>query len=182
MTLSGTVIFSPCGTFRYRLERSLGQDGPVVAILGVNPSTATADIDDQTIRKDVGFGRRLGWSHIIKGNLFAFRATDVRELRTAADPVGPDNDNHLEQIMRDADVIVAAWGAKAKLPWLLRNRYLRIRRISERVGKPLMCWGQTKDGSPRHPLMLAYTTPLELWYDGTAGRFQAIRALEQADR
>lgn len=164
--MNGSAIFSPCETWRYRLERCLGQSGPVAAIIGVNPSTATAVIDDQTIRKDIGFGRRLGWSRIIKGNLFAYRATDVRALRDAADPVGPDNDGHLDQIMRDADVIVAAWGPKSKLPPPLRNRFLHMLRISDRTGKPLMCWGRSKDGSPRHPLMLAYETPLEVWHPG----------------
>ena len=162
--MTGTAVLSPCETWRYRLERVLAGDGPVAAILGVNPSTATAEIDDQTIRKDIGFGIRLGWSRIIKGNLFAFRATDVRELRTARDPIGPDNDAHLDQIMRDADVVVAAWGPGAKLPPELRNRYRRVLTIADRAGKPLWCWGRSKDGSPRHPLMLAYATPLELWH------------------
>jgi hypothetical protein len=63
-----SAIFSECGLFRYRLERDLERSGPVVAILGVNPSTADAEKNDQTIRKDIGFGRLLGWSRIIKAN------------------------------------------------------------------------------------------------------------------
>ena len=162
----GSAVLSRCGLFRYRLERLVSDDGPVAAIIGVNPSTADAFVNDQTIRKDMGFAARLGWSRIIKGNLFAFRATDVRALRDAKDPIGPENDAHLSQIMRDADVIVAAWGPKAKLPPALRNRYRRILTIADSIGKPLMCWGCSQDGSPRHPLMLAYSTPLELWHRG----------------
>nr|UBL09545.1 Phage protein [Enterobacter cloacae] len=48
----------------------------------------------------------------IVGNAFAFRATDVRELATAVDPVGPENEIHLERIIRDADVLVPCWGAE----------------------------------------------------------------------
>ena len=161
--LNGSAILSPCGIWRYRLERDLGRDGPTVAIFGVNPSTADAEIDDQTIRKDMGFGRRLGWGRIIKGNKFAFRTTDIRRLRVAYDPVGPDNDVHLEQIMRDADVHVAAWGPLGKLPHDLRGRWRRVVAIAERVGCPLFCFGVAADGQPRHTLMLAYATELVPW-------------------
>lgn len=162
MTDSSAII-SPCGYYRYRLERTLSGTGPVAAIFGVNPSTADAEIDDQTIRKDLGFAKRLGWSKIIKGNKFALRSTDVRQLRTARAPIGPENDEHLEQIMRDADIHVAAWGPLAKLPKSLRYRWRAVVAIADRVGCPLMCWGTAQDGQPRHPLMLAYDTKLIPW-------------------
>lgn len=116
-----SAIISPCGLYRTRLERDLGRPGPIVAILGVNPSTADATTNDATIRKDIGFGARHGWGRLIKGNKFAYRATDVKVLRSVADPVGPDNDAHLEAIMRDADIVIAAWGPLSKLPTPLRG-------------------------------------------------------------
>ena len=111
----------------------------------------------------MGFGRTLGWSRIIKGNKFAFRATDVRELANAFDPIGPDNDCHLEQIMRDADLHIAAWGPLAKLPKRLRRRWLEVMMIADRVGCPFYCFGTAKDGQPRHTLMLPYETALVPW-------------------
>jgi hypothetical protein len=39
-------------------------------------------------------------------NLFAYRATDPRVLRTVADPVGPDNDRHLLEVCRRAALVV----------------------------------------------------------------------------
>lgn len=158
-----SAILSADGLHRYRLERDLGQPGPIAAILGVNPSTADAVVNDHTIRKDMGFGQRLGWGRIIKGNKFAFRATDVNELRYAADPIGPDNAKHLEQIMRDADIVVAAWGPLAKLPPRLRNQWTEVVLIAQRIGVRLQCFGTAKDGQPRHTLMLSYTTPLQDW-------------------
>lgn len=160
---TGSAVLSSCELFRYRLERDLGRDGPTVAILGVNPSTADATINDQTIRKDMGFGANLGWGRIIKGNKFAFRATDVKALRSARDPIGPENDVHLEQILRDADLHIAAWGPLSKLPPHLRGRWRKVAAIADRVGCRLMCWGTAQDGHPRHPLMLAYATPLVEW-------------------
>lgn len=158
-----SAILSPCGAYRVRLERDLGRSGPVAAVLGVNPSTADATVNDATIRKDIGFGARLGWGRLIKGNLFAYRATDVRELRTASDPVGPDNLDHLCRIMLDADVVVAAWGPTAKLPPHLRDQWRVVAGLADALGRPLHCFGTAQDGQPRHTLMLAYDTPLTPW-------------------
>jgi len=158
-----SAIFSDCGTWRYRLERDLGRQGPTVALLGVNPSTADAETNDQTIRKDIGFGDRHGWGRIIKGNLFGFCAKDITKLRSAPDPVGPDNDAHLRQIMRDADLVIACWGPKAKLPPTLRTRWYQVARIADEAGKALHCFGVAQDGHPRHTLMIAYATPLIEW-------------------
>jgi hypothetical protein len=158
-----SAVLSPCKTFRYRLERDLGQKGPTVALYGVNPSTADAVVNDQTIRKDIGFGVRLGWGRIIKANKFAFRATDIRGLRSAADPVGPMADNYLVNIMIEADLHVACWGPLAKLPPTLRNRWREVVDLADFVGIDFACFGTARDGQPLHTLMLAYDTPLVRW-------------------
>lgn len=159
-----SAILSPCGTYRLRLERTVDMLSPVsAALIGVNPSTADATENDATIRKDMGFARRHGWGKIIKGNKFAYRATDVRELKRAADPIGPGCDDELRRIIADADVVVACWGPLSKLPRELRNRWRDVVRMVDEAGKPLMCFGTAKDGQPRHTLMLAYSTPLVAW-------------------
>lgn len=158
-----SAILSPCGLYRYRLEREGRGDG-ATAIIMVNPSTADAEADDATIRKLRGFGERYGWGRIMVGNLFAFRATDVRELAGAADPVGPDNDYHLRNIIGDAQRVVVAWGASAKLPKALRGRWREITGIAQPLGKPLLSIGApAKDGHPCHPLMLPYERRLQPW-------------------
>lgn len=83
------AILSPCGTWRYRLDRVVADEGIVFAYFGVNPSTADADAEDQTTKKWWGFASRNGGRKYIAGNPFAYRTTDVRGLATAADPVGP---------------------------------------------------------------------------------------------
>lgn len=161
----GSAVFSPCGDYRYRLERDLGRDGPTAMILGVNPSLAGAEVNDQTIRKDIGFAERHGWGRIIKGNKFARVAQDVTGLRglDIGKAVGPDNEKHLEQMMRDADVHIVAWGPLSKLPPHLRGRWKQVVKIADHVGCKLMCLTTAKDGHPRHTLMLAYNTPLTPW-------------------
>lgn len=158
-----SAVISPCGLYRYRLERRGLSGGGAVAWIMVNPSTADATQDDATIRKVVGFTERLGGGWAIVGNKFAYRATDVRELRTAKDPRGPENDAHLEQIMREAPLVIAAWGPLAKLPDVLRRRWRTVCAMADRAGVELMCLGTAQDGQPRHPLMLAYDTPLTPW-------------------
>jgi hypothetical protein len=158
-----SAIISDCGTWRWSLFRDLEIPGKTAMIAGVNPSKADGQIDDATIRKDVGFSARLGIGRFIKVNKFAFRATDVRELRTAADPVGPENDLYIRDAMRRADIHIACWGPLSKLPPNLRNRWRRFVEIAREEGVTLMCWGTAQDGHPRHPLMLAYDTPLVAW-------------------
>lgn len=67
---------------------------------------------------------------LVQGNLFAYWATEVRALATAADPIGPESDVHLLRIMQDADVLISAWAPPAKLPPKLRNRWRKILSLS----------------------------------------------------
>lgn len=162
-----SALFSEGGeaeaVFRWRLDREVQAEGLVAALVGVNPSTAGVEKNDQTIRKDIGFAERLGWRKIIKVNKFAFRAKDVRQLAKAFDPIGRENDHHLAQAFAEADLIVPCWGPLAKLPKRLRRRYLEVCRIAVRSGKPIKCLGTANDGQPRHTCMLAYETPLIDW-------------------
>ena len=160
---ASSAIISPCETYRYRLER----DGPGIGqttVIMVNPSTADAVENDATIRKLLGFGRHYDWGRIVVGNLFAYRSKDVKALATSADPVGPDNDGHLMDMMREADRLVVAWGPAAKLPQRLRGRYRGILEIAHMVSRrPMSIGAPAKDGHPRHPLLLPYGRALQPW-------------------
>lgn len=167
MFAESSAVISDCGRYRYRLDRDCAPDGrsfgPRMAWIMVNPSTADAEQDDATIRRVVGFSRRHSCFRVTVGNLFAYRATDVRELKRVADPVGPENDIYLRGIMHEAQCVVVAWGPLAKQPKGLRDRFKRVAEIAEQMKRPLWCFGTANDGQPRHPLMLAYDTPLVPW-------------------
>lgn len=158
-----SAVISDCGLYRLRLDRDLEIPGKTAWLCAVNPSDADGSIDDATIRKDVGFSARLGIGRFIKVNKFALRSKDVKALRTAVDPVGPENDAYIRQTMREADIHIVCWGPLSKLPPNLRNRWRRVVEIAREEGVTLMCWGTAQDGHPRHPLMLAYDTPLVEW-------------------
>lgn len=157
-----SAIISLCGRYRYRLER-VGRGEGQTAVIMVNPSTADAESDDHTIRKLRGFGERYGWGRIVVGNLFAFRATDVRDLSTVDDPIGPENDDHLRTILAHSNRVIFAWGPVAKQPKVWRG--LRWRRVQALCGdlQPMCLGGAAKDGHPRHPLMLSYDCAPQWW-------------------
>lgn len=160
----GDAIISPCGRYRYRLDRADVFGNFTTAVIMVNPSTADATNDDATIRKLIGFRDRKAWGNLIVGNLFAYRATDVRELATASDPVGPDNDYRLCEIFLDAQQVIFAWGPRSKLPKRLRERWREVDALARKMHcNPMSIGAPAKDLQPCHPLMLPYTHELQPW-------------------
>lgn len=157
------AVISGCGTWRYRLEREVQPEGCVFAWFGINPSTATATEEDATTRRWFGFARRLGARRYIAGNLFAYRTPYVDRLEHAADPVGPDADEHLDRIIHEADVLIPCWGPRTKVPSRLRHRIDTVAARLLASGKPVRALAITADGSPGHPLMLSYDRPLLEW-------------------
>jgi len=158
----GSAVFSPCGRYRYRLERRLGA-GPAIAVIMVNPSAADADRNDPTIRRVAGFAQREGWGCFTVVNLFGLIASSITMLAQVEDAAGPDNADHLARAIVEADRCVVAWGRLTKLPMHLRGAWQEVDRLARSAGKPLHCWGITQAGDPRHPLFLPRDTALKCW-------------------
>lgn len=158
--MKSSAIISDCGIYRYRLDRQWGDDGLTFAFFGVNPSTADGDVEDQTTLKWRGFAERNGGKGYIAGNPFAFRTTDVKALMTTKDPVGPDNAQHIGEIIACADILVPCWGNTSKVPPHLRFHFTALMKRLVSSGKPVKVFGFTKNRSPLHPLMLGYGTQL----------------------
>ena len=157
----GSAILSACKAYRYSLSRDIcNTGGMVIAYIGINPSTADADIDDHTVRKWFGFAERNNAKRFIVGNAFALRSTDVKGLLDSEDPIGVDNDKYLSKIIEEADLLVPCWGSRRKTPNALHQRFDDILSMLASSGKPVMCLGTTKSGDPKHPLMLPYSTEL----------------------
>lgn len=149
LTVRKDAAISECGRYRYTLHRWWG-DGPRLAFVMLNPSTADAELDDPTIRRCVGFARRDGFSGIRVFNLYAFRATKPADLWKADEPTGGDlNDDLLREVWLQAkhQPVIAAWGVNAKV-----DRVAEV--MSWRGSEHLFALGLTKDGAPRHPLYL----------------------------
>ena len=145
----GHATFSVCERFRYRLWRTWGPGLPLLFVM-LNPSTADARSDDPTLRRCLGFAQRAGFGALEVVNLFAYRATDPRDLRAAGYPVGPRNDEHIAAAVGDSAAVCLAWGSNAT----------RLARPAEVLGllrglraRP-QCLRLTRDGCPQHPLRL----------------------------
>ena len=162
MTQTGNgAIFSDDKIHRYTLSRVTSvKDGGTVLFIMLNPSTATAAEDDPTIRRCFRFAQDWGYTNLLVGNLYAFRATDPKELYMANDPVGPENDRHLLRMARAANLVVCAWGTMGELRrrgwmvlWLLkRTNETSIQNTGMKT--PVRHLGLTKNGQPKHPLYL----------------------------
>jgi len=161
-----TALISECGKYRYSLERLVGTEEErrgvalrTVLWVMLNPSTADARKDDPTIRKCMSFSARWGFTHMLVGNLFAWRATDPAELPKAQlqghDIVGPRANEVLINMAQRAELVVCAWGAQAER-W--PHRSLWVRREIAKVNPVTMALKITNSGEPYHPLYL----PLEL--------------------
>ena len=176
-----SAIISPCGRYRYRLDRGpfellplleLGDDGvyelrgKVIGFFGVNPSTADASVDDQTIMKWIGFCQRWGAHRFIVANISPLRTTDVIGLARIQVPpeVQQQNRLHLQSIIAEADVLIPCWGDRNKTPRHIHKDFDVVHEMLMAGGKPVMHLGLTKGGDPKHPLMLPYTTPLIRWH------------------
>ena len=72
---------SPCGLYRYSLTRKWEAWKGTVNFIMLNPSTADAQEDDPTIRRCIGFAKAWGYGGIVVTNLFAYRATNPKELK-----------------------------------------------------------------------------------------------------
>lgn len=177
---------SICGKYRYRLWREwrlhpapalwdmwtdeqgepicdgegkqLGE--PLVCVfIMLNPSTADGEQDDPTIRRCVAFAKAWGFDAMEVVNLFAYRATDPRELlrlNCNDDPWGPENREAVMSAVRRAGKVVCAWGAhgghleqdEEVFGWIEDEISLADREI------PICALKLTKDRYPSHPLYL----------------------------
>ncbi len=142
----------PNPLFRYVLWRSWDETLPVLVWVMLNPSTADHTVDDPTIKRCIGFAKRLGYGSIMVVNLFAFRSPHPKAMQAAEDAIGPQNDAYLEAIFEEVSEyggdIVAAWGTGgAHL-----ERDYQVAEMVEGHGNVLMCLGKSKDGHPKHPL------------------------------
>ncbi len=87
-------------------------------------------------------------------NLFAFRATQPKDMFNTEEPIGKDNDQYIKKYSKICDKVVCAWGndgsyknrSKEVLSMLDNAYYLKL----------------NKTGEPAHPLYLkSNLTPIK---------------------
>ncbi|HNT86911.1 MAG TPA: DUF1643 domain-containing protein [Candidatus Hydrogenedentes bacterium] len=145
--------FSPCRRYRYTWEYVWDRSLPPCAFIGLNPSTADEEGPDPTVRRCIAYARGWGYGRLIMLNLFAFRATDPRDMKAEDEPVGaPENNGTLREkagyVTMMGGVVVAAWGNHGAHQG--RSAFVRVLL----AGLPLHYLTMTKSGEPGHPLYL----------------------------
>lgn len=154
-----TAVYSDCERYRYSLTRIWEPDGRRVMFVMLNPSTATEVQNDPTVERCERRARTLGFGAFRVTNVFAWRDTDPKKMRAAADPVGPQNDAAILEGCGWADTVVAAWGTHgAHL-----DRGPAVETLLRGTGQPLFHLGLTQAGHPKHPLYIGYAQQPQSW-------------------
>lgn len=147
------VAWSECRRYRYTLWRiwnTLEQPLRYVQFIGLNPSTADELTDDPTIRRCIGFAKSWGYGGLCMTNLFAFRATDPRQMMACPAPIGDANDDWILQVAKGAGIVVACWGTRGS--FMGRDRDLFD--VLDPYSIELRCIRLNGRGVPGHPLYL----------------------------
>lgn len=144
---------SPDGLYRYSLTRVWNPPVKRLCFIMLNPSTADATQDDPTIRRCIGFGKKLGFGGIVVVNLFAYRATDPIKLRTALNAEGPLNDLYIANETRQAGRVMCAWGTGCAI---MPYRAPFVVNMLKAAGTKGWALKLSKHGIPMHPLYLPY--------------------------
>lgn len=152
------AVYSDCEVYRYLLTRSWAPGRKALFIM-LNPSTATEVQNDPTVERCERRARTLGFGAFRVTNIFAFRATDPKVMRAAADPVGPGNDAAIQGSLPWADQVICAWGNHG----LHLDRGAGVAAMLRASGLPLFHLGLTGAAQPRHPLYVSYDQQPERW-------------------
>lgn len=155
-----TATYSDDERYRYALTRTWDTAGGRIAFVMLNPSTATEAQNDPTVERCERRARALGYGAFRVTNIFAYRATDPREMRAQADPIGgPANDAAIVEAARWADATVCAWGTHgAHL-----DRGPAVEALLRGIGTRPSTFGLSKAGHPKHPLYIAYAVQPTPW-------------------
>jgi hypothetical protein len=159
--LERDAVISDCGKYRYLLRRTWDHDKQRVLIVMLNPSTADAEIDDNTIRSCIRLCKGLGYGSFEVVNLYAWRATDPDELARVRYSIGERNNATIEAAIGRCDLAICAWGAHPMAESWQRNA--EVFNLLSARRPAVFCFGLTKSGAPKHPLYIKTGTPLQVY-------------------
>ncbi len=161
------AVFSRDRRHRYLLTRRLGFQFTTCLFIMLNPSTADATKSDPTVTRCINYVRHWGFGRLEVCNIFAYRATDPRELYGLSEYVpecynvanGPENDVHIRAAIDRSDRVVCAWGNHGRL----FKRGAEVHEMIIEAGKIPFVFKFTKELQPVHPLYQKKAQPLVSW-------------------
>ena len=148
--MKNEAIFDKQKRYRYLLTRNFETGSKTVTFVMLNPSVADETIDDPTIRRCIGFAKKLDANKMQVVNMFAYRTPNVSELKKAKEPIGCDNDLYIENAAKESDIIILAWGNHG----VYMSRAEQIKKLLEPFKDKVYALKILKNGEPSHPLYL----------------------------
>lgn len=156
------AVYSDCMDYRYMLCRFWEKRKRPVAYLMLNPSTATELQNDPTVERCHRRAIENKYGGFYVYNIFAYRATDPKDMKACAEPVGEHNDRFLKELFADvkrgAIDLVCGWGNHG----LHQNRQDKIFSMMVKYDIAPKAYGWNMSGSPKHPLYIAYKAEAEV--------------------
>jgi hypothetical protein len=168
--MQNDCTFSPCRKYRYTLLHQWDQlfERRRALFICLNPSTADENKLDPTLRRIKSFTDRLGANEFLMLNIFAYRATEPKDMMAVEDPVGPANDAQIQTVIKEAYAlnqgsldIVGGWGNHG-LHMDRQNSLLEtLKPFREYPNLKIRCLGKNANGTPKHPLYIAANRAFE---------------------
>ena len=157
--LFNDFIYENSNNNEYRY--ALGTKGKnTLYCIGINPSTATPEKYDRTIKKVEKICREKGFDSFVMLNIYPIRATKPGNLpKKAAWSEHYRNVDVILNLIKDNSFVWAAWGNSInKRPWLAecKDRILSIIQGNKNVHLVRM-GSLTAKNQPRHPLFCPVT-------------------------
>lgn len=157
--MTSGATFSPCGQYRYKLWRTWDAALLPAVFIMLNPSTADEVVNDPTVERCERRARAMGYGGLRVGNIFALRSTDPAALYQHHEPIGPDNDASIGDLVDGAGIVICAWGKHGNLG----DRGSMVRMALRVAGVTPHYLKLNKDGSPAHPLYIGYDVLPQEW-------------------
>lgn len=141
--MNRSAIFSSDRTQRFVLTRVWDTALPLVAFIGLNPSTANETQDDNTIKKCIKIARNNGFGGFKMLNTMSVVTAYPAELHTKFSD-HERNRLFIEDEIKECKSVVFCWGNFKEAQWAMT--WLTL------VAPDALCLKRNKNGSPKHPL------------------------------
>lgn len=147
-TMAG-ADFSECGKYRYRLWRIWNSQLPKAMVIGLNPSTANASKNDNTINILIRVLGKLGFGGFYMMNCWAYITSDPKLLMV--NPMSDEWNNNMITVTASlCKTVIFAWGNFEIIKE--KGRDLELIEMFPNA----KCFGFNANGTPWHPRALSY--------------------------
>jgi len=148
------AVFSDDRVYRYALQREWDKSKSKVLFIGLNPSSADENEDDNTLTRCINFADSWGYGGIYMANLFSFIDTYQDDIWSAENPIGDETNDWLIKLAKEADKTIVCWGNGSK-DFFFYGRVGAVLEIFRQNNISLFCLKQNQTKMPAHPLYLS---------------------------